>query len=153
LRGLGGFSFLRLMALSAGQVLNLSFAPLQNKGFGLPNLLLWACRLNGRVITNPFVQLFPGDVLQSWAFGGPAHDLGFRASVKRFGRYLHSQFILAPQKRPAPGFDVPPFLEVDELSLTSVFLYDPLFSALLSFAPVGPTPYLTFRLYNWKYTT
>jgi hypothetical protein len=100
------------------------------------------------VVTNPFLQVFPGDIIQSWAFIPLPSHLGFMASIKRFRAYLRSQFFLPSCEASAPRSDVPLFLEADELSLTSVLLYDPSFGSLLSFTQVGPAPYLSFRLYN-----
>lgn len=151
LKGLGGFSFLRLITLSAGQVLSASFTCLVGNFFGPLRLTAWACRLNGHLITNPFIQLFSGDILQFLISGATAPLWALKLSRKKFNAFLRDQFTW--DKISLFSSDIPPFLEVDELSLTSVILDNPDLEGLLPYVQTGPAPYLTFKLYNWKYTT
>jgi hypothetical protein len=158
LRGLGGFSFLQLLALSAGHILRLSFfSPHASSGAEVSTVSpVWGCRLNGSLVVNPFVQLFIGDVLQVFFSSGVAPSpSGLSGQVgsgrQRYRSFFRAQFFTF--RSPAARLDVPAFLEVDELSLTSAFIFNPSLRALLPFTQVGPAPYLTFRLYNWKYVT
>ena len=152
MRGLGGFNFMRLLTLAAGQILTLSFAFfLPPVSASLQLFYFWTCSLNGVLLVNPFTQVFVGDIVQAFNFYLPPHFLGSSFSRIYFSGYLKRQFLRGFELRRTN--DVPGYLEVDELVLSAVILYEPTLIPLLSTALTGPAPFLTFRLYNWKYVT
>jgi hypothetical protein len=152
LRGLGGFGFLRLISLAAGQVLNFSFSfCLPSASFLTWSLCPWACLLNGAFLVNPFSQVFVGDVLQVFSSCPSSHPSYLSLRQTSLSAFFRGHFLRGFGLRNTA--DVPGFLEVDELTFSAVILVEPTISSLLCFALTGPAPFLSFRLYNWKYTT
>jgi hypothetical protein len=103
------------------------------------------------VISNPFIQLFVGDILQVIPLAFTSFLPWGGVSVRRFVYFLRSQFI--SNTLPLPVGDTPTFFEADELTFSSVIIFEPVLVSLLGAVPAGSAPYLTHRLYNWKYIT
>jgi len=110
--------------------------------------------VNGCKVNNPFLQVFVGDFLAP--LGDPSAVVGGwgalynQLSLLKYRRHLQLQ-ALADQPL-ALCVDTPPFLEVDEATTLAILLYEPRGVDLLLDPQVAAAPYLTARMYNWKYT-
>lgn len=150
LRGLCGFNYLRLLVLSVGQICRLSFYTINcSLSISLLKNLNFLYKLNGKTLVNPFIQVFLGDCVQMIKSTVFFNKLCSPLSFKKYNLYFKKQNIFK-----ASFFlklDSPTFLEIDELTLTSVLILEPKLNQLLFFSEIGPLPFLSFRLYNWKY--
>lgn len=99
---------------------------------------------------NPFIQLYTGDLL-SLSANRPLVSRPYNFDYTLYLRRRDQG--LAKPWRPDRVSTCPWYLEVDELTMTVALVavparagdYDPSFWRSI--------PFLTFRLYNWKYTT
>ena len=156
LRHFWGFSFLRVLSLSLGRLARLSYLTLTTAQADLSYSVrggFWF--INGARVNNPFLQVFVGDYFSpltdpSFVSGG-AGVLYDQVSLFRYHRYLQLQALVNSPL--ALAVDTPAFLEVDELTTTASLLYEPRGGDLFLDPQVGAAPYLTIRMYNWKYTT
>lgn len=153
LRGVTGFSYLRMLELSIGNLVGrshlLSFRntlqalELVQGGFWL---------LNGCSVTNPFIQLYQGDWLQCLSTG-----VGERNRLNYAWHWRWRNFVKPNLSSTKKGFlstlDSPSYLEVDELTQTFTLLFEPLHAAQMNPAFLQAGAFLTMRLYNWKYLT
>jgi hypothetical protein len=93
-------------------------------------------------VKNPFIQVYPGDFLQAAAFKFCTSS----AVLAALG------FLAGSLSRAARGQDAAAFLEIDELTLTVSVLWEP--QGLLELdQSCLQVPYLTYRMYNWKYAS
>lgn len=121
-----GLSFLKMCLSSIGLVVRASAllppsASLGDKVF-----------VNGRYVVNPFFQVFKGDRVSLVAPSLP--------SAARWRAFTDV-------------IEMPPLVgwEVDGLSRSTTVWAEPSARELQTFAFRKPLPFLTFRMYNWKY--
>jgi len=102
--------------------------------FFLPTPAMWGERafVNGVYVSNPFFQTYKGDRV---TIAGP--------SIPSRSRKQALTSIIR----------VPPFRgwEVDGLTRSVSLWAEPLAKELENFTLRKPVPFLTFRMYNWKY--
>lgn len=153
LRHFWGFSFLRVLSLSLGRLSRLSYLTLAAPGHDQAySLRAGGWLINGLRVNNPFLQVFVGDFFAPLpGAAASAATLYDGVSLLRYHRYLQLQALVRTPL--ALAVDTPPFLEVDELAAAASLLYEPRGSDLLLDPQVGAAPYLTVRVYNWKYVT
>ena len=84
--------------------------------------------LNGQLCGNPYAQLYAGDFL----------------TLIRCARRSRAA---------APARDTAVYLEVDELTRTCLVVCEPTRGQQLTYGGPEHPPFLSHRLYNWKYTT
>lgn len=151
---LGGFNYIKTLAMSAiglarqsGLMSWASTPPMRQQAHYTAGFWL----LNGRPLAQPLIQTYPGDWM---AYVGPDFGAlrnlykpwyGYPRLLKRLGLSL----VWTPAHMPA----APWYVEVDELTNTLAVLADP--TKLSDFSPAfwQGLPFMTNRLYNWKYIT
>lgn len=125
LRGVSGLGFIQMCLCGLG-------ALVRESGLGAPSCALrQGAWVNGRLARNPFFQLYKGDrvALGPTESPFPRRDLAWIAPLAT---------------APSPAW------EVDGLTRAVTVVYEPTPASrrpLLS----RPLPFLTFRMYNWKY--
>lgn len=151
-KGVCGFNLIKSLALSFGWVIK------QAALFNITNVNprssweqiyqgFWL--LNGTAVYNPFIQLYRGDVII--ATKTPIQTLPItkkmRWSLTRKWQLWGLDNIWNKFQYTA----TPWYLEVDELTKSITLLNEPFKFSDFDPAILEITPFLTYRLYNWKY--
>ena len=129
--------------------------------------------INGISIRNRFFQLYAGDRLQLvlnykviFQFKIQFNSMYF-FRIKFLSKYIKSFFLKDDNTqarsrlvryskkwyRKLIGFcgDIPNYLEVDFMTMTSTIVYEPFLACEFDATIVYRLPYQSMRLYNWKY--
>lgn len=153
-RHVAGFNLIKLLTLSVGWVSknsNLMYGDFFSGEASWNQIYRGRWFLNGRAVLNPFFQLYAGDVLilQKYTSDAPCISYSFSFNLNRKWK---NWGWLAAWRRP-DICKTPWYLEVDELTNTVTILTLP--QKVSDFDPVTAqlAPFLTYRMYNWKYTT
>lgn len=156
LSNISSFSLYKAIELSVLHVMRTSQLII---GLNLGQLWMFLERthtyINGIKVHSPYTQVYTGDVLFINTFG--VSKLSLHRDIPMYGVKLKSKTTKLGLHPSVVGMefipDNPSYLEIDELTSTLVILSEPAFCQHGSNFTLYQPPHITFRMYNWKYTT